>query len=97
MESRAGKIMWHGVKIPAILPGLSFDPVGHIYKVNGRQLKSVTQYTGLLSNHEFVTEVDLIFGSVVHDYLFKFDMDTLDFDSPAFDHRFDPYISGWNA
>jgi hypothetical protein len=89
--------MWHGKMIPAMLPGLEFSEQGHIYKVNGTPRKSVTGYTGPLGNHEFVQQIDLEWGSTVHDYLYNADMDTLDFNSPEFDHRFDGYISGWNA
>ena len=123
MTTGAGKIIWKGAEIPALLPGLEFFEDGHVYKVNGAVWKSVTQYTKLISNHDFVTEIDadyakttskldkeynakkaqldalvhLNFGSVVHDYLYKDDMDILDFNSPEFDHRFDGYIAGWNA
>jgi hypothetical protein len=93
----AGQIMWHGELIPAMLPGLEFSEQGHIYKVNGTVRKSVTGYTGPLGNHDFVQQVDLDWGSTVHDYLYNFDMDTLDFDSPEFDHRFDGYIAGWQS
>ena len=95
--SHGETIFWKGKQIPALLPGLSFSEDGHIYKVNGVVRKSVTQYTGLYGNHDFVTEVDLKFGSVVHDYLYKDDIGVLDFNSPEFDHQFDGYISGWNA
>lgn len=88
----AGALMWHGKEIPAIIPGLSFDAEGHIYKYNGRQLKSVTQYTGPLGNHDFVQQVDLDFGSAVHDYLHKLDLGIL---APGGDERMLPYIEGW--
>ena len=93
----AGTLIWKGKEIPALPPGLEFSEAGHTYKLNGRQLKSVTQYTKLLNTHDFVTETDLNFGSIVHDYLYKDDIGILDFNSTEFDHQFDGYISGWNA
>lgn len=94
MNAGAG-IIWHGKEIPALLPGLTFDPDGHIYKVNGRPLKSVTQYTSKEQDHSFCSEVDMVWGSTVHDYLHKMDTETLDYDSPEFDNRFNPYLEGW--
>ena len=90
----AGTLIWKGAEIPAMLPGLEFNPDGHIYKVNGMVWKSVTQYTGLLCSHDFVQQVDLDWGSAAHDYLYLSDMDLL---APGGDERMLPYIAGWNA
>lgn len=90
----AGEVTkWKGVEIPRVLPGLLFDEEAHRYTLNGRQLKSVTWYTGKLRDHSFVQPVDLAWGTARHDHIFHLDMGTLD--HSKVDPSMEPYIKGW--
>lgn len=85
--------LWHGQEVQP-LPGLTFDEAAHKYTIEGRGVRGITSYTGLLRDHRFVEQEDLDWGSCVHDHLYHHDMGTLDWS--RLDPRMEPYINGWS-
>jgi hypothetical protein len=84
--------LWHGQEVP-VLPGLTFDAATHKYAINGRPVRGVTSYTGLLRDHAFCKLEDLAWGTAVHDHAHHHDMGTLDWS--RLDPRMEPYLKGW--
>lgn len=76
---------------------IEFEPEGHIYRLDGREVPSVTQilepYTGLEFIDKELLRRAAEFGTHVHDACHLFNMDELDRDS--LDPVLMPYVNAW--
>lgn len=95
MTTGAGKIIWHGAEIPAMLPGLEFDPGKHEYKVNGAIWPNVT---GFLNDDFYDTGDDTAakWGTAAHDHCFHLVKKTL-IRSKVTDPRMEATLCGFEA
>lgn len=76
---------------------LEFEPDGHVYRLDGREVPSVTQilspYSGLQYVDRELLERAAAFGSHVHTACHLLNMDELD--RSNLDPELEPYVAGW--
>lgn len=78
---------------------IEFEPQGHVYRVDGRQVPSVTEILEPYTSLEFVDRETLRraaeFGDHVHLACHLYDIGELD--EGALDPELAPYLDGWKA
>ena len=91
----AGTIQWRGRAIPALLPGLEYDPERHAYKLNGISMPSVTTILLNLRGRTFypANNSGANWGKSAHDHVYHYVKGMLDF--KRLSDRMKPTIKGF--